>query len=86
MTSPQEIAILGGLVIISGALKDVAVDLIKRGLHKNGNGFCSEHAGMKDMIQQIYDEHREERRVDVIVKAIKKANGDASAIRHDLRD
>jgi len=46
----------------------------------NGRVHCLDHAVMAADVAWIKKEHEEKRRVEVIVKAIKQANGDGAAL------
>jgi len=77
MADPQNLIALGGALIVTQGAMSLGVgllrDYISGGSKKNGNGFCKEHGNMQIALDDLVAAHKDERRVEVMAKALSLA-------------
>lgn len=73
---PNIIIWIGGAVVILNAATQVAVNIISEViLGKNGkknNGFCNEHHILKETLDSILENQKEERQEEMLTRVINK--------------
>ena len=76
MNDPQLLITAGGILVVTQAATALGVGLLKDYI-SNGkcqpNGHCKDHTKISMMLETLIDAHKEEKRVDVLAKALEKA-------------